>query len=185
MKVKLKKSLKNTFLYRRFQKPFSHFHSWILLIAKKKKFYWMKKQSLMVDPCTGSRQKYWIKCGAKINGQINIGYDVYFDASNANLITIDEGAWITSRCLLLCHKRDMAKYFYGMDINQIPYDKAPIHIGKGVHLGMGTIVMPGVTIGEGSIIGAGAVVTKDIPAWSLAVGVPAKVVKSIPRQCHE
>jgi len=38
--------------------------------------------------------------------------------------------------------------------------------------------MPGVTIGDGCVIGAGAVVTKDIPPYSVAVGVPAKVVKS-------
>ena len=40
-------------------------------------------------------------------------------------------------------------------------------------------VKPGVHIGEGSIIGTGAVVTKDIPAWSVAVGFPAKVIRQI------
>ena len=39
-------------------------------------------------------------------------------------------------------------------------------------------VLDGVTIGEGSVIGAGAVVTKDIPAYSVAVGTPARVIKS-------
>ncbi len=43
-------------------------------------------------------------------------------------------------------------------------------------LGSGVRVLDGVTIGEGSVIGAGAVVTKDIPAYSIAVGVPAKVI---------
>jgi acetyltransferase-like isoleucine patch superfamily enzyme len=38
--------------------------------------------------------------------------------------------------------------------------------------------MDGVTIGEGSIIGAGAIVTKNIPPYSIAVGVPAKVISS-------
>ena len=86
---------------------------------------------------------------------------MYFDASNANLITLDDGVWITARCLLLCHKRDMAVYHQGDDINNMPYVHAPIHICKGVHIGMGSIV------------------TKDIPAWSIAVGSPAKVVKTI------
>jgi len=45
-------------------------------------------------------------------------------------------------------------------------------------LGCGVKVLDGVTIGEGSVIGAGAVVTKDIPPYSVAVGVPAKVVRS-------
>ena len=40
------------------------------------------------------------------------------------------------------------------------------------------MIMPGVHIGDGCVIGAGAVVTKDIPAYSVAVGVPAKVIKS-------
>lgn len=44
---------------------------------------------------------------------------------------------------------------------------------------MGAIIMPGVTIGEGAIIGAGAVVTHNIPAWTIAVGSPAKVIKEL------
>ena len=39
--------------------------------------------------------------------------------------------------------------------------------------------MPGVTIGEGAVVGAGSLVTQDIPAWTIAVGRPAKVVKQI------
>lgn len=54
----------------------------------------------------------------------------------------------------------------------------PVTIGNDVWLGRRVIIMPGVTIGDGSIIGAGAVVTKDIPAYSVAGGVPAKVIKS-------
>ena len=54
-----------------------------------------------------------------------------------------------------------------------------IKIGNNVHIGFDTIIMPGVTIGNNCIIGCGAVVTKDIPNNSVAVGVPAKVIKSI------
>ena len=53
-----------------------------------------------------------------------------------------------------------------------------IHIGRNCWLGAGVIVMPGVTIGDNTVIGAGSVVTKDIPPYSIAVGVPAKVIKS-------
>nr|WP_143033346.1 DapH/DapD/GlmU-related protein [Prevotellamassilia timonensis] len=45
-------------------------------------------------------------------------------------------------------------------------------------IGFNVIILPGVTIGKGSIIGAGAVVTKSIPPYSVAGGVPAKVIKS-------
>ena len=55
----------------------------------------------------------------------------------------------------------------------------PIPIGDNVWLGGGVIVLPGVTIGENSVIAAGAVVTKDIPANCVAVGNPARVIKSI------
>jgi len=52
-----------------------------------------------------------------------------------------------------------------------------IIIEDDVWLGVGSTVLDGVTIGKGSVIGAGAVVTKDIPPYSIAVGVPAKVIK--------
>lgn len=54
----------------------------------------------------------------------------------------------------------------------------PIHIGEQVWIGRGVTVLAGVTIGSGSVIGANAVVTQDVPAHSLAVGVPARWVKS-------
>ncbi|MEU1466266.1 sugar O-acetyltransferase [Streptomyces sp. NPDC005727] len=55
----------------------------------------------------------------------------------------------------------------------------PITIGDNVWIGGGAIVLPGVTIGENSVIGAGAVVTKDVPANVVAVGNPARVVRSL------
>lgn len=55
----------------------------------------------------------------------------------------------------------------------------PIVLEANVWLGGGVIVCPGVTIGEGSVIGAGSVVTKDIPPYSVAVGNPARVIRSV------
>jgi len=46
---------------------------------------------------------------------------------------------------------------------------------KGVTVGANATVLPGITIGEGAVIAAGAVVTRDIPAWTLAVGCPAQI----------
>jgi len=57
------------------------------------------------------------------------------------------------------------------------FDIKPVAIGEDVWIGSNCIIVPGVTIGKKSVIGAGSVVTKDVPAFSLAVGNPAKVVK--------
>lgn len=55
----------------------------------------------------------------------------------------------------------------------------PVKIGKCVWLGAGVIVLPGVEIGDNCVIGAGSVVTKNIPANSVAVGNPCKVIREI------
>jgi len=57
------------------------------------------------------------------------------------------------------------------------YD-ASIVVGDDVWIGHGATILPGVNIGRGCIIGAGAIVNKDLPDYSIAVGVPAKVIKS-------
>lgn len=67
----------------------------------------------------------------------------------------------------------------GLDINgPIPYSHVakPIVLGEGVWLGFRATVLAGVTIGDRSIVGAGAVVTKDVPADSIAVGSPARIL---------
>lgn len=57
------------------------------------------------------------------------------------------------------------------------------HIESGSLIGIGAVVLNGVRVGTGSIIGAGAVVTKNIPPFSLVVGVPGKIVRQI--EAHE
>ena len=54
-----------------------------------------------------------------------------------------------------------------------------ITLRRGCQIGMGSIIMPGVEIGEGAIIGARSVVTHNVPAWAVAVGAPAKVIKEL------
>lgn len=56
-------------------------------------------------------------------------------------------------------------------------DPRPVRIGRGAFLGVGAIVLAGVTIGENGYVGAGAVVTSDVPARSVVVGNPARVVR--------
>ena len=55
----------------------------------------------------------------------------------------------------------------------------PVTIENDVWIGGNVVILPGVRIGQGSVIGAGSVVTKDIPAFSVAVGSPARVIRQI------
>ncbi|NBS29557.1 MAG: acyltransferase [Actinobacteria bacterium] len=66
-------------------------------------------------------------------------------------------------------------------ISQQSMPEKPVRIGSGSWLGHGTVVLPGADIGEHVVIGANSVVTGVIPPFSVAVGAPARVVKSIPQ----
>lgn len=62
-------------------------------------------------------------------------------------------------------------------ISQQSQEERSVSIGNGSWLGHGSIVLPGVAIGEHVVIGANSVVTKDVPSFSVAVGVPARVIR--------
>lgn len=55
----------------------------------------------------------------------------------------------------------------------------PIVIGNNVFIGYGCIILPGVTIGDNTIIGAGSIVSRDIPSNSVAIGIPARVIRNL------
>jgi acetyltransferase-like isoleucine patch superfamily enzyme len=68
----------------------------------------------------------------------------------------------------------------GMPVDErLLVSKGAVVIGNNVWIGNNACIMPGVSIGDGAIIGANSVVTHDIPAYSVAGGIPAKVIKQL------
>jgi len=57
-------------------------------------------------------------------------------------------------------------------------DVGPMEIGRNSWIGMGSVVLPGVRIGEGCVVGAGSVVTRDLEDFTVAVGNPARAIRS-------
>lgn len=115
--------------------------------------------------------------GVKIGKKSHIARLVSIDDRNPELIEIGDGVAITTGVMILSHERDLGDYKPGMYAMHCTFKESKVLIKDGAHIGIGAIIMPGVTVGEGAIIGAGAVVTKNIPAYSVAVGIPAKVIK--------
>jgi maltose O-acetyltransferase len=87
------------------------------------------------------------------------------------LITIGNDCTLTQNVIILAHDASTKKY---LGVSKV----GTVTIGNKCFIGAGTVVLPGVKIGNGVIVGAGSVVTHDIPDNCLAVGNPAKVVKS-------
>ena len=106
--------------------------------------------------------------GVNIYGKIYWGTEPW-------LITIGEGCHITNNVTFETH--DGGTLLFRDQIPDLEITK-PITLGNNVYVGNNVIFMPGITVGSNVIIGAGAVVTKDIPDNSVAVGVPARVIKS-------
>ena len=122
------------------------------------------------------------RMGCHVGKGCFIGDHVRIDTGHANMITLEDGVSVAGGARLLCHQRDFRDYCAGDDYNKLGYTIKPIVLKKGCLVGMESFVLPGVTIGEGAIVGAGSLVTKDVPAWTIATGRPAKVVKDIPQR---
>ena len=103
---------------------------------------------------------------------------VYIDDYCPNHVTIEDNVGIGVAVKLIAHERDLSEYGVGVKQHKLPFKQKNILIKEDSYVGVGAIILPGVIIGKGAIIGAGAVVTKDIPDYSIAVGAPAKVIKT-------
>lgn len=115
---------------------------------------------------------------ADFGKNIHIGEDVFINSGcrfqDQGGIEIGAGSLIGHNAVITTLNHDM-----------LPSRRADMHparvvIGRGVWFGANVTVLPGVSIGEGAVVGAGAVVTKDVPAGAIVIGVPAKQVGMVP-----
>jgi maltose O-acetyltransferase len=101
-----------------------------------------------------------------------IARTVYLDPGHPWLITIGDGAGLSPGVIVLAHDASMRAHMGSTRI-------ARVEIGKRVFVGAGAIILPGTRIGDDAIVAAGAVVRGDVPAGTLVVGNPAKVVSEV------
>jgi acetyltransferase-like isoleucine patch superfamily enzyme len=120
-----------------------------------------------------------IEVGA--GGSVHIGADTHIQAG-CNLkgflgnVIIGSSVQVAPNCGFSPYEHNFEEY--GQSIKSQGIRSAgDIVLEDDVWLGLGVKVLEGVRIGKGAVIGAGAVVTKDIPAYAIAVGVPAKVIR--------
>lgn len=107
--------------------------------------------------------------------------NAYIHISAANCIKIGDNLLTGSNVLIVDNAHGASRRTL-MDLHPIARplsSKGAVTIGNNVWLGNNVCVMPGVTIGDGVIVAANSVVTHDIPSYSVAAGVPARVVKTI------
>lgn len=121
----------------------------------------------------------WLK---KRGVQIGEGSYIYpgntlIDVSRPSLVSIGSNCFMNQHFTLLTHDW-VTKVFLGTD-RQFINSSGRVTIGNNVSFGQNVMVLKGVTIGDNCFIGAGSVVTKDIPANSVAVGAPCRVVMTI------
>ncbi len=100
--------------------------------------------------------------GIHVGQRVFVGPDCYLDDTFPELVHIEDGAIISFRVTIAVHGQ-----------TRTASRVAPVVIGRNAFVGAGAIILPGVHIGEGAIVGAGAVVTKNVPAGTCVVGVPA------------
>lgn len=123
---------------------------------------------------------HYRKLGMKIGENCYI-HNVTFGRGGRDPITVGDNCVLTG-CTILGHDASPALFLDELKGTSI-YDRKSLKletvIGNNVFIGVNAVVLPGVHIGDFSIIGAGAVVTKDIPAGSVAAGNPARVIQPI------
>jgi acetyltransferase-like isoleucine patch superfamily enzyme len=105
----------------------------------------------------------------KIGSHINIGRDCHLDSRGG--LTVGDNVNISDEVAIWTAEHDIQSATFDMTT-------APVVIGDRAWLCFRCIVMPGVTLGEGCVVASGSIVTKDVPAFAVVAGIPAKVIGS-------
>lgn len=127
------------------------------------------------DPTEFSKKKCVLQFGnnVQVNDYVHIGA--------VEKVVIGNNVLIASKVYISDHNHGSYSGDFpsspDSDPSKRPIVSVPVFIEDNVWIGEQVSILPGVTIGKGSIIGANSVVTKNIPAASIAIGVPAKVIK--------
>ena len=108
---------------------------------------------------------------------IKLGKNVFINAccrfQDQGGITIGDGTLVGHNVTIATLNHD-----YNPN-NRASITPKPVKIGKNVWIGSDSTILPGVEIGDGAIIGAGSVVTKNVPANTIAAGNPARIIRKI------
>jgi acetyltransferase-like isoleucine patch superfamily enzyme len=112
--------------------------------------------------------------GVNIGNNSMIGLNVYLDLAFPNFIKIGDNVSLAGNNCIVCHSNPFSHFDHVLESYV-----APVIIENNAWIAMGAMILPGTTIGQGSIVSAGAVVTKDVPAYTMVGGVPAKPIGEI------
>ncbi len=117
-------------------------------------------------PCR--RVEILLPKGLELGDRVAIGWFAELDARGG--IAVGHDTNISSHAKLITGSHDI-------DDPDFKADFLPIHIGHHCWIGTGAMILQGVNIGDGAVVAAGAVVNKDVDAWTVVGGVPAKVLR--------
>jgi acetyltransferase-like isoleucine patch superfamily enzyme len=97
-------------------------------------------------------------------------------------VTIEDNVFIGHNVTFINDKYPRSTNESGKLQSEKDWKIIPTLIRKGASIGSSATILCGISIGENAIIGAGSVVTKDVPPNTIAVGVPAKIIKTLPKK---